>query len=70
MYTIQFYGYSTAYGVYPTLTKARKELAIYKREDKEYCRKKFGSVHVSGTKDSYQVTFGMNLYSAGSIVRY
>ena len=69
-YRIQFFGYEPSPDLYDTLTKARKVLATYKKEDKARCRSRYKSAKVTGTKDSYKIEFGCNLYSAAAIVPY
>jgi len=69
MYKIWFTGYESPIGNFKTLTEARRELNVYKQEDKIECRQKFGTAQVTGSKDSYRVKFGMNLWSAAGIIK-
>lgn len=53
--------------VFDTKEAARKELAMWKEEDMAACRRKFRMATLKTFGDSYQVTFGANLYSAATI---
>lgn len=71
MYKIVFAGYECFKETYATLKDARKVLNECKKEDKQNCRTRFkhAKIKVTSTKNSYKIEFGINLYSAGSIVK-
>jgi hypothetical protein len=68
MYSIWYQGYETPCGRFRTLTEVRKELAASKKEDKQECRRKFGRAEVEGSKDSYRISAGCNVWSAAGII--
>jgi len=55
--------------LFPDIESARKELNKWKSVDLANCRKNFRSGRVKViSPDSFQVIFGLNLYSSHSIV--
>lgn len=54
--------------VFSTLKDARAELRQWRQLDVAACRRRFGVARCETTRDTYRVTFGMNLYSAAGIV--
>jgi hypothetical protein len=54
--------------VFSTLREARAELRNSRKSDVAACRRRFGVAQSNSTRDSYRVTFGINLYSSSAIV--